>query len=123
MMPPVDRHCRGMSDSVQWAVLAPLVFACIFMIIQAGAWMVGRSAIQQAAMTGAERAAILGNGPGDARGAALRVANEAGLREVTVVINDDGQRVIVEVRAELVTLLPGKLNRVAADATRMKEPS
>lgn len=121
-MVPTVNH-RGMSDSVQWAVLTPLILLCLLGVVQAGVWMAGRSAAQQAAMAGAERAAILGGSAVDARDTAYRVAAQAGLRSVVVEVSEAGPGVDVVVRAEVGSLLPGSLDRVSADAHRPKEPS
>lgn len=114
---------RGMSDSVQWAVLTPLVLLCLCGVIQAGIWLAGRSAVQQAAMAGAERATILGGTTADAHDAAYRVAQQAGLHAISIEVSDTGNRVNVMVHAELGSLLPGNLDHVSADARRPKEPS
>lgn len=121
-MTPLVGH-RGMSDSVQWAVLTPLILLCLLGVIQAGIWMAGRSAAQQAAMAGAERAAILGGSVADARDTAHRVAAQAGLRGILVEVDAAGSLVEVVVHAEVGSLLPGSLDRVSADARRPKEPS
>lgn len=77
-----------MSESVQWAVLVPLVMLCLVGVIQGGVWWNGSTAAQQAAAAGADTAAFAGADA--ARQAAVHVAEGSSLRAVEVSVVDAG---------------------------------
>lgn len=90
-----------MSESVQWAVLTPLVLLCLVGLIQGGVWWNGRTCAQQAAAAGADTAAFAGAEA--ARGAAASVASRGSLSDVSVSVTDTGGawEVTVTGRAEV----------------------
>lgn len=98
----MSRDERGLSESVQWAVLVPLVLLCLVGVIQGGIWWHGRIAAQEAAAGGADAAAIAG--PAAAEAAARRIAQTADLRSVQVAVLDRGVswEVVVTGRAQVV---------------------
>ncbi|MDN5565044.1 MAG: pilus assembly protein, partial [Luteococcus sp.] len=55
---------RGLSESLQWAVLLPVVMLTVLGIIQSGIWLHGRSVAANAALAGAEAQALSGAGGG-----------------------------------------------------------
>lgn len=112
---------RGMSQSVSWAVLAPLVLGVILLAIAAGVHAHAKSAAQQAAMAGAERAAAV---YGDCRQGvevAKRLADRAGLKDVEIRFDENPSSVRLELIATTNSPLPGPLSRVEAQAFRPKE--
>ena len=78
------RDESGMSESVQWAVLLPLLLLCLGGSIQVGVWLHASNSCRQAAGTGADVAAI--SGLNAAQEAAAEVAHSADLTNVNVVI-------------------------------------
>lgn len=77
---------RGLSNSVQWAVLFPVVMLCTLGIIQAGVWVHGRNVAIEAANTAADLSRGLGADDSAARSAAQRVAAVGGLSDVNLQI-------------------------------------
>lgn len=75
---------RGLSDSVQWAILVPVILLTVLGLIQVGIWMQGRSVASNAAIAGAEEAALLGSSSASAREVARKVADDGGLKDVRV---------------------------------------
>lgn len=112
---------RGLAQSTQLAVLMPALLFALFVTVQAGIWLAGRSTVQQAAMTGAEHAALADAGPVSAQQVAAGVADRGGLTGVGVEVSDSGADVEVRVAAEVPVLLPGAWSQVAASAHRAKE--
>ena len=115
------RPGRGLIESTQWAVLIPVLLLAVLGIIQAGLLLAGRSAVQQAAMAGAEHAAFVEADAASARLAASGVAERAGLLDVQVAIVDDGTGVDVQVSGRVPTVLPAGWSWVQATAHRVKE--
>jgi len=97
------RDERGLSESVQWAALTPLVLLLTLGSIQAGVWLHARNVAHEAAAAGAELACVADPGQG-ARAAALSVAAQGGLMDPGVTIARGGGWVVVTVtgRAPLV---------------------
>ncbi len=97
------RDERGLSESVQWAALTPLILLLTLGSIQAGVWLHARNVAHEAAATGAELACVA-QPDGGARDAALGVARQGGLEHATVAISrsDGWVSVTVSGRAPLV---------------------
>ncbi|MFB9618587.1 TadE/TadG family type IV pilus assembly protein [Brooklawnia cerclae] len=112
---------RGLSESVQWAVVMPVVLLALFGLVQGGVWLAGRSAVQQAAMAAAEHAAFAGGNAAQARSVAESVAGGSGLQVETVVVQETGTGVRVDVSARVPVVLPGRWSAVEASAFRAKE--
>lgn len=89
----MTRDSRGMADSLQWAVLTPLLLFTVLGIIQAGVYLQGRSVAQSAAIAAAEEAALVASSPDAGRGLAVSLATRGGLREVTVEVAVAGEDV------------------------------
>lgn len=53
---------RGMSDSVQWAVLTPLVLGVVFALLQTALVLRASTIVQDAAVAGAHAAAVAPDG-------------------------------------------------------------
>lgn len=82
--PPSVGLQRGLSNSVQWAVLFPAVLLCTLGIIQAGVWVHGRNVAIEAANTAADLSRSLGADDGAAQSAAQRIAAVGGLSDVNL---------------------------------------
>ena len=113
---------RGMAESVQWALLAPLVVGCVVGIIGVCLWLAGRSTAQDAAFAGAEAGAVFGADSGRAVEVATRVAQESGLVDVVVQAQVVDGQLVVDVSARVPTFLPtGADPWVHGRATRPQE--
>lgn len=112
------RDQRGVSDSVSWAILTPLLLLTILGLIQAGLWLHGRTVAGQAAMAGAEQAALLGADDAVVRAAAQRSAGDGGLIHTTVEIVRGPDVVRVRVSGRMPTFFDLGQGQVTVDATR-----
>ena len=111
-----------MAESVQWALLMPLVASCLIGAIGLCLWLCGRSAAQEAAFAGAESGAIWGGDTAQAIAAANQVAQSSGLADVHVTTDLRGGTLTVEVTARVETFLPDGLDpRVRGRAERPQE--
>ena len=114
--PTSSRSARGLSESVQWAVLTPLVLMVLLGLIHAGVLMHGRGVAGQAALAGAEAQSLSGSGPGVGERVAREVAEAGGLRSVDVQAGQEGGNARVEVRAHVDSFMTAGLTRVASIA-------
>ena len=94
---PRDR--RGLSESVQWATLVPVLLLLVLGAVQVGIVLQARSAAGEAALAGAEAGAVLGASADSAESVSRRVAENSGLRDVEIVVRQGTGVVHVEVRA------------------------
>lgn len=115
------RDQRGVSDSVSWAILTPLLLLTILGLIQVGLWLHGRTVAGQAAMTGAEQAALLGADDAAVRAATQRAADDAGLIHASVEIVRGVDSVRVRVSGRMPTFFDLGQGQVTVDATRPVE--
>lgn len=110
---------RGVSESTQWAMLAPLIMLILLGLIEAGLWFQARQAVNQAALSVAESCAIAG-APADPEALARRFTDRAGLTAVSVRVSEQAALIRVEVQAGVPLLLGPDLT-VRSAATRPKE--
>lgn len=108
---------RGLSESVQWALLAPLVVLAVLGLVQSGIWLHARDAATSAALAGAETQALSGSGSGMGPVAARRVAEQGGLREVEVVVVRVGDQIRCTVSGRVDGI--SMLGRTRVDASAM----
>ena len=80
----IGHRDRGLSQSVQWALLTPLIVLMISGVVQAAVVLQAHQIAKSAAMAGAEAEAWYGAPAGSGAAVAQRSAVGAGLREVTV---------------------------------------
>lgn len=98
---------RGLSESLQWTLLAPLVVLVIVGAIEAALVLQARAVVAQAALAGAEAQAVAGSGDSGASGsadaAARAVARGAGLSrlQVSTTTSDAAVRVVVQAHVNL----------------------
>lgn len=111
------RDQRGLSESVQWAVLMPLLLLMVLGISHAGIWLHGRTVATQAALAGAEAQSLAGASAGVAERVAGTVATDGGLREVAVSSHRSGDEVVVDVRARVDSFSPWGPTGVRSRAT------
>ncbi|GAA1390735.1 TadE/TadG family type IV pilus assembly protein [Luteococcus peritonei] len=110
------RTQRGLSESVQWAVLAPALLLVVLGLVHGGIWLHGRTVAAQAALAGAEAQAVAGAGSGIAEGIASQVAAEGGLKDIQVSSGRSGDEVVVEVRGRVDSFIPSGLTQVQSRA-------
>ncbi|WP_316671205.1 TadE/TadG family type IV pilus assembly protein [uncultured Propionibacterium sp.] len=113
------RDERGLSQSIQWAALAPVVMFALLGAIDAGVWLHARSVVQQAAMTAAETQALADQDPDLADEIVRSMTGE--LTDVTATVETGPAQVTVRVEAGVPLALDLGLARVGASSTRAKE--
>jgi hypothetical protein len=96
-LPPRDE--RGLSQSVQYAVILPTVMLVTLGIIQAGVWLHGHNVAIRAASAGADVARGSYGTASEARDMALTMAAAGGLHDVQVQVVRGSARVDVTVTA------------------------
>lgn len=115
------RPDRGMSGSVQWAILVPVILFTVLGAIQVGLWMYGRTVASHAAIAAAEEAALLGASETDARALGTQVAAGGGLTDVQVLLVVDTDNARATVRGRMPTFVDLGQTRVSEQATRPRE--
>lgn len=88
-----------MSESVQWALVWPLVLMAVFGVIQSAIVLQARSAVAEAARAAVRAQSLVGAQGGDALDAARQVAGPSGVHDIAVSVHGSGGLVTVEVRA------------------------
>jgi uncharacterized membrane protein len=91
------RDERGLSESVQWAVLWPLLMLITLGIIQAGIFLHGRNVAQRAATAAVDAARGSYGSPSDAEQLGARIAGSGGLRNISVRVQRIGSTVTAHV--------------------------
>lgn len=119
MTRPFQRAERGMSEAIQWAVLAPVVMAALLGVIEAGVWLHARTVVQQAALTAAETQALHGVSPGAAEQVVAQMTSE--LLDVRTTNAVGADAISVTVRARVPLALDLGLTEVSATASRPRE--
>lgn len=112
---------RGLSDSVQWAVIAPVVMLLLLGAIQVSVWYSGRTAAQQIAMATAESVALTGADASEAHALAQQMAGRHGLIDLELEVEIGTDEVRVGLNAKVQTILP-LVSQVSAEAYRPLEP-
>ena len=116
-----SRSERGITDSVQWAILLPVILLTGFGILQVGLWAHGTTVATNAAIAGAERGALADATIDDAKATANRVAAAGGLMGVDVHLTASPTAVSVTVRGTMPTFVDLGQTPVSHQATRPKE--
>lgn len=109
-----------MSESLQWAVLTPVIVLATLGVVQVGVLSYARSAVREAAATGAEMLAVTDDAT-QAVTVARRIAAQADLRDVDVVVQRTGNDVLVEVSARVNTFVKIGPTDVHASASQRWE--
>ncbi len=120
------RDERGLSSSVQYALLTPVLMLVVIGIIQVGVWFHGRNVAVEAAELAADELRGRDADVGAAQAAAQRVTAVGGLREVSVQVDRGATQVQVTVSAAAPTLvdlpLPRIEQRASAPVERVTRP-
>lgn len=85
---------RGISESTQWALLAPLLMLLTLGLVQLGVWLHARTVVGEAAATVAD---LMASGSPGAAAAGERLVATAGLDEVAISSVVSGGTVVVTV--------------------------
>jgi len=117
----VNRPDRGMSGSVQWAILVPVILLTVLGAIQVGLWAYGRTVASHAAIAAAEEAALLGASEADARALGTEIASGGGLTDIQVQLVVDANNARATVRGRMPTFVDLGQTRVSEQATRPRE--
>lgn len=115
------RDERGLSESVQWAVVCPLLLLLTLGIIQAGIYLHGRNVAHRAATSAVDSARGTFGTAAEAERTAANAARAGGLRDVTVHVTRGPVRVEAEVHARPVSILDIGLFRVNETAAAPRE--
>jgi Flp pilus assembly protein TadG len=90
-----------MAESTQWAVILPTLLAVLLGLVQTGVWLHGRTVATQAAGAAADAAAMgLPIEP-----AAMVIADQGGLSDVTVRSDRTGRTITVTVTGRVPTFI------------------
>ncbi|CAI9403343.1 TadE/TadG family type IV pilus assembly protein [Aestuariimicrobium sp. T2.26MG-19.2B] len=111
-----ERDHRGLSESVQWALLAPLVLLVVLGLIQTGVLLNARNTAHHAAMAAAETESLLGAQAGDGRAVADRILAPVGLRDSSTTITRSNESVTVVISGNAPLFFDIGLGRVEARA-------
>ena len=111
------RNERGLSESVQYAVIFPLLMLVTLGVIQAGIWVHGHSVASRAAAAGVDIARGSTGQATEARETATRLATAGGLHDVSVQATRSGATAEVVVSGRAPLILDLGLARISEDAT------
>lgn len=120
-MTSLRRNERGLSESVQFAVVLPLLMLVTLGIIQAGLLLHGRNVVHRAATAASDIASGTYGTETEARGLAESLARAGGLRDVSVDLVRSPTEVRVSVSADAPTLLDIGSGRLRETATAPRE--
>lgn len=112
---------RGLSESVQWALLAPVFVLSLLALIEGVLWLNARTVVTEAAFAGVEAQAAYGSSGDVATDVASRVVESGGLSDPQVVLSGDSEWVRVEVTARTVGFVGWFPETVTALAERPRE--
>ena len=111
------RDERGLSQSVQYAVILPTVMLVTLGIIQAGVWLHGHNVAVRAAGAAADVARGSYGKWAEARDMALTLASAGGLHDVRVEVTRGPGRVDVTVTAAAPLIFDLGLSRITETAS------
>jgi Flp pilus assembly protein TadG len=96
----MGRDERGLSESVQWAILWPLLMLLTLGIIQAGIFLHGRNVAQRAATAAVDAARGSYGSAADAQHLGESIASSGGLRSISVRVQRTGTTATAEISAD-----------------------
>lgn len=108
---------RGLSESVQYALIWPVLMLATLGIIQAGIWLHGRNVALRAASAAADVARGSHGKVAEAEAVATGIAQSGGLKQVNVTVDRSSTSVAITVRARPVLILDLGLGSLAATAS------
>lgn len=112
---------RGLSESVQWTVLTPLILMIVLGILQLGLWGYGRTVALNAAAAGAEEASPQSATTAQGADVARSIALAGGLSDLQVRVVLSGDDVVATVAGRMPGLIEVGVTKVEARVTRPKE--
>ncbi len=122
----MGRDERGLSESVQWAVLWPLLMLLTLGIIQVGIFLHGRNVAQRAATAAVDVARGSYGSAADAEHLGESIASSGGLKSISVRVKRTGTTATAEVSAYspmIFDLDLGRINETAvAPLERVTQP-
>ena len=125
-MQVIGRDERGLSESVQWAVLWPLLMLLTLGIIQVGIFLHGRNVAQRAATAAVDVARGSYGSAADAEHLGESIASSGGLKSISVRVKRTGTTATAEVSAYspmIFDLDLGRINETAvAPLERVTQP-
>jgi Flp pilus assembly protein TadG len=111
------RDERGLSESVQWAVLWPALMLLTLGIIQAGIFLHGRNVAQRAATAAVDAARGSYGSAADAQHLAANIATSGGLKDISVQVQRSGTTVTADVSATAPMIFDLRLGRISETAS------
>jgi Flp pilus assembly protein TadG len=115
------RDERGLSESVQWAVLWPALMLLTLGIIQAGIFLHGRNVAQRAATAAVDAARGSYGSAADAEHLAANIASSGGLKNISVRVQRTGATVSADISANAPMIFDLRLGRINETATAPME--
>ena len=113
----VARDERGLSESVQWAILWPLLMLLTLGIIQAGIFLHGRNVAQRAATAAVDAARGSYGTASDAQRLAETIASSGGLEDISVRVQRTGTTASADVSGNAPMIFDLGLGRITETAT------
>jgi len=125
-MRKLGRTERGVSESVQYALIWPLIMLITLGIIESGIWLHSRNVALRAAIAAADTARGTHSSSGNAEAVAQAIAQSGGLRQISVAVDRSPTSVTVVVNAQAALILDlglGALTETAsAPVERVSQP-
>ena len=115
------RDERGLSESVQWAVLWPALMLLTLGIIQAGIFLHGRNVAQRAATAAVDAARGSYGSAAEAEHLAANIASSGGLKNISVRVQRTGTTVSADVSASSPMIFDLRLGRITETAAAPME--
>jgi Flp pilus assembly protein TadG len=116
-VPSLKRNERGLSQSVQYAVIMPTLMLATLGIIQAGMWIHGENVAARASNAAADVARGSFGTASSAQEAASDLATAGGLSDVHVSVSRGATQVTVTVSAKAPSILDMGLGRIQETAS------
>jgi Flp pilus assembly protein TadG len=111
------RDERGLSESVQWAILWPLLMLVTLGIIQAGIFLHGRNVAQRAATAAVDAARGSYGTAADAQHIAEAIASSGGLKNISVRVQRTGMTASADVSGDVPMIFDLSLGRITETAS------
>jgi Flp pilus assembly protein TadG len=110
------RDERGLSESVQWAILWPLLMLLTLGIIQAGIFLHSRNVAQRAATAAVDAARGSYGSAADAQRLGESIASSGGLRSISVHVKRTGTTATAEISAYAPMIFDLGIGRISETA-------
>jgi hypothetical protein len=111
------RNQRGLSESVQLAVVWPVLLLVTLGILEAGIWLHARNVAERVASAAVDAARGSLGTPGEAQQLGVDLAQAGGLEDVALVVSRGGTTVTATVTARAPLLLGLGLGRLQESAS------